>query len=274
MILKRNSWTTDFLLKNRAVAATHRLIQARAIDSVTSTRISTALSDLQVPARANRDALRQLNSLRSIPPIEPAVFDHARRADVANLFSILSAHTGVPSDAHAVEVVDEGERRLGSGGEEAVLDGGLGEEREAVDQVRVGDSEGVVVVAEGVDFQEGVLEVGEAHGVAVVELLVLEDEAGLAEAVVDGGDDVVVVVVVIVGGGAVGGGEGGGGGRRREHRRGVVERGEVVGGWLRREMRFACLERRRRVGGVGLGAVVVDGAALFLHFYRNSLPVY
>lgn len=86
-------------------------------------------------------------------------------------------------------------------------------------RVRVRDSEGVVLVAERVDFFERVLEVSEAHGVAVVELLVLEDEAGLVETGVRGRDDVVVVVVE----GAVGRGEGeGSGGSGREHWRGVV----------------------------------------------------
>lgn len=147
------------------------------------------------------------------------MFDHARRTDIRNLLSILTNNSIATTDVNPIEVVVEGERRMRSVGEKAVLDSGLRQERQSVDQVRVRDSEGVVLVAERVDFFERVLEVSEAHSVAVVELLVLEDEAGLVETGVRVGDDVVVVVVE----GAVGRGEGeGGGGSGREHWRGVV----------------------------------------------------
>lgn len=69
--------------------------------------------------------------------------------------------------------------------EKAIL---VDKESETAGEISVGQAEGAVLAAEGINFIDILVEASKADGMSIIELLIFEDAASFVEALFGGGD--------------------------------------------------------------------------------------
>lgn len=124
----------------------------------TAVSMASLVHHLEISRRADGDALRQRVPLRIAPPPRLAT-------EIGDLLAVTDVR-----------------RRDGGGGRRSG-------DVDKLEEIDVFLAERVVFAAERVELRHQGLEAGEANLVVLVELVVLEDEARLAEAVLGGGVD-------------------------------------------------------------------------------------